>query len=64
MSITFDITDVTSLASKGIEQRVTISNLNCDASEIALAQHLSAVIVREVADFRSKPTNTMKGNHE
>ena len=64
MIITFEITDVTSLSAQGVQQRVTISNLNCDASEIALAQHLSAVIVREVADFRSKPTNTTKGNHE
>ena len=62
MTITFDITDVTTLASSGVEQRVTISQLNCDATEIPLAQHLSSVIVRAVADFRSKPDNTTKGN--
>jgi hypothetical protein len=63
MSITFDITDVTTLSSGSTSQRVVITNLNCDSSEIALAQHLSDVIVREVADFRSKQTNTTKGNH-
>lgn len=62
MSITFDITDVTTLSSGSTCQRVVITNLNCDSSEIALAQHLSDVIVREVADFRSKQSNVSKGH--
>ena len=64
MTITFDITDVSGLSSRGLEQRVSISGLNCDSTEIALAQHLSDVVVRAVADFRNKPNNTTKDNNQ
>ena len=59
MTITFEISDVTSLCGER-EQNVKVSGLTCGASEMALAQHLTEVIVKEAKDFVVKvkePTN-------
>ncbi len=53
MTITFEISGVTSLVGKR-EQNVTIQNLQCSTNEMGLAKHLTEVVTKEVNEYINK----------
>ena len=53
MTITFEISDMTSLVGQR-QQNVKINDLHCSASEMGLAKHLTEVVTKEVKDFINK----------
>ena len=53
MTITFEISGVTSLVGKR-EQNVTIQNLQCSTNEMGLVKHLTEVVTTEVNEYINK----------
>ena len=53
MTLTFEINDMTSLVGQR-EQNVKVSDLNCSASEMGLAKHLTEVVTKEVKEYINK----------
>ena len=53
MTITFEISDVTTLVGKR-EQNVNVQNLQCSTNEMGLAKHLTEVVTKEVNEYINK----------